>query len=171
MKYQLGEHVPDTGVALWIAESATIVGRVQLGSGVSVFYGAVLRGDTEDIAVGAGTNIQDGCVLHSDPGSRLSVGEAVSVGHRAVLHGCTVGDHVLIGMGAVILNGATIGEGSLVAANAVVPEGITIPPHSLVAGVPAKVRRTLTADERQAIVDNARNYENTAREHAAAQSV
>ncbi|MBM0236001.1 gamma carbonic anhydrase family protein [Micromonospora sp. ATA32] len=127
--------------------------------------------DTEDISIGAGSNIQDGCVVHADPGFPTVVGSGVSVGHRAVLHGCTIEDDVLIGMGSVILNGARIGSGSLVAAGAVVLEGTVIPPGSLVAGLPARVRRELSEDERAGIVRNAEGYANRARAHAAAMSL
>jgi carbonic anhydrase/acetyltransferase-like protein (isoleucine patch superfamily) len=151
-------HTPDIGVDTWIAPNATVIGRVRLAAQVGVFYSAVLRGDVESIEVGTATNIQDGCVLHADPGFPLTVGSGVSVGHNAVLHGCTVADHVLIGMGATILNGARIGTGSLIAANALIPEGTEIPAGSLVAGVPGKVRRELSDEERAGIELNAQGY-------------
>ncbi|MDQ7904653.1 gamma carbonic anhydrase family protein [Phytohabitans sp. ZYX-F-186] len=118
----------------------------------------MLRGDGDEIRIGRDSNVQDGCVLHTDPGFPVTVGERVSVGHRAVLHGCTVEDGVLVGIGAVVLNGARIGTGSLIAAGAVVLEGTTIPPNSLVAGVPARVRRETTGPERTRIVENAIEY-------------
>jgi carbonic anhydrase/acetyltransferase-like protein (isoleucine patch superfamily) len=126
----------------------------------------VLRGDGDRIEVGEGSNIQDGCVLHTDPGFPLHVRDGVSVGHRAVLHGCDIGDGVLIGMGAVLLNGARVGPRSLVAAGAVVLEGMEIPAESLVAGTPAKVRRPLTEEEVAAVRENARRYEATSRMHS-----
>ncbi|MBF6147929.1 gamma carbonic anhydrase family protein [Nocardia nova] len=158
MMIKLGEHEPQIDDTAWVAPTATVIGRVRLGEQVSIWYGAVIRGDLEDISIGAGTNIQDGCVLHADPGFELQVGSGVSVGHNAILHGCTVGDAVLVGMGATVLNGAVIGEGSLIAANALIPEGMKIPPGSLVAGVPGKVRRELGDAERDHIKLNAAVY-------------
>lgn len=153
-----GDHAPEIGTDTWIAPNATVIGRVRLAARVGVFYSAVLRADVESIEVGEASNVQDGCVLHADPGFPLSVGSGVSVGHNAVLHGCTIGDNVLIGMGATILNGARIGDGCLVAANALIPEGADIPPGSLVAGVPGKVRRELSDGERANIELNAQGY-------------
>ena len=168
MLIALGDRRPDVAGSAWVAGSATVVGAVTLGAEVGVFYGAVLRGDLDAIEVGAGSNIQDGCVLHTDPGFPVRVGEGVSVGHRAVLHGCTVADAVLIGMGAVVLNGAVVGEGSLVAAGAVVLEGTVVPPGSLVAGVPGKVRRETTEAEREHIRANGLSYRELSARHAAA---
>jgi carbonic anhydrase/acetyltransferase-like protein (isoleucine patch superfamily) len=165
-----GDRVPEIHPEAWAAPGATIVGSVRLSAGASVWYGCVLRGDTEDISIGAGSNIQDGCVVHADPGFPTVVGTGVSVGHRAVLHGCTVEDDALIGMGAVVLNGARIGAGSLVAAGAVVLEGTVIPPGSLAAGLPARVRRDLTEEERADIVRNTKRYAERARAHAVATS-
>ncbi len=158
MMIKLGEHVPQIDDTAWVAPNATVIGRVRLGAEVGIWYSAVLRGDLEDITVGPRTNIQDGCVLHADPGFPLTVGAGVSVGHNAILHGCTVGDDVLVGMGATVLNGAVIGEGSLIAANALIPEGAQIPPGSLVAGVPGKVRRELGEAELERIRLNATVY-------------
>lgn len=138
--------VPEVADDAWVAPGAVLVGRVSLGSRSSVWYGAVLRGDGNSITVGAGSNVQDGTVVHADPGFPAVIGDGVVVGHGAVVHGCTVEDGSLIGMGSRVLNGARIGAGSLVAAGAVVLEGTQVPPGSLVAGVPAKVRRPLTAD-------------------------
>ena len=152
----------------WIAPTAVLVGAVELGAQVGVWYGAVVRADTETITIGARTNLQDGVVVHADPGSPVAVGAGVSVGHRAVLHGCTVGDDVLVGMGAVVLNGARVGAGTLIAAGAVILEGAEIPPGSLVAGLPGKVRRELTHGERAAILRNAQTYCALARAHAEA---
>ena len=151
-------NVPEVAESAWVAPNATVVGRVRIDEGVGVFYSAVVRGDLEAIEIGANSNIQDGAVLHADPGRPLVVGSGVSVGHNAVLHGCTVGDDVLIGMGSTVLNGATIGAGSLIAANALVPEGTDIPPGSLVAGVPGKVRRELSEAVRANVVTNAKVY-------------
>lgn len=142
---------PQVHATAWLHASATVIGDVTLGQDVSVWPGAVLRGDRDAIVVGAETNIQDGVVLHCDPGLPLRIGARVTVGHRAVLHGCTVEDGALIGIGAIVLNGAVVGAGSLVAAGAVVSEGMEIPPHSLVVGVPAKVLRPLSAAQRERV--------------------
>ncbi|WP_187684167.1 gamma carbonic anhydrase family protein [Nocardia wallacei] len=165
MRIRLGEHAPQIDESAWVAPNATVIGRVRLAAEVSVWYSAVLRGDMEEISVGAGTNIQDGCVLHADPGVPLTVGTGVSVGHNAILHGCTVGDDVLVGMGATVLNGAVIGAGSLIAANALIPEGARIPPGSLVAGVPGKVRRELGEAELERIRLNATVYRHSTAVH------
>lgn len=157
--------VPETA---WVAPNATLVGQVTLSESSSVFYSSVLRGDMDSIVIGPGSNIQDGCVVHTDTGFPAVVGAGVSVGHRAVLHGCTVEDDSLIGMGAVVLNGAVVGAGSLVAAGAVVTEGMQIPPGSLVAGVPAKVRKELDEDGLEALRENARIYVALAAKHRAA---
>ena len=157
---------PAIDVDAWVAPGATVVGAVTIGPASSVWYAAVLRGDGNRIDVGARTNIQDGCVLHADPGVPLTLGDGISVGHRAVLHGCTVGDDTLVGMGAVVLNGARIGPRCLVAAGALVLEGVEIPAQSLVAGAPAKVRRPLTDDEVERLRANAATYERLMRLHA-----
>jgi carbonic anhydrase/acetyltransferase-like protein (isoleucine patch superfamily) len=157
---------PTIADGAWVAPGATVVGAVTVGAGSSVWYGAVLRGDGDRITVGARTNIQDGCVLHTDPGFPLTLGDDISVGHRAVLHGCTVGDGALVGMGAVVLNGARIGPRCLVAAGALVLEGADIPAQSLVAGAPAKVRRPLTDEEAARLRDNATTYEQLRALHA-----
>lgn len=147
-----------------IHESATLMpgsfvsGAVELSAGVSLWPGASVRGDSSEIKVGENTNVQDNCSLHADPGSPLTIGSGVSIGHNAVVHGCTVEDDVLIGMSATVMNGAVIGTGSLIAGGAVVTEGVVIPPNSLVAGVPGKVRRETTDEEREAIRVNAQTY-------------
>jgi carbonic anhydrase/acetyltransferase-like protein (isoleucine patch superfamily) len=161
----LGGISPDLHPDSWSAPGAWLIGDVRLATGASVWYAAVLRGDGASISIGADSNVQDGCVLHADPGLSLTVGARVSVGHGAILHGCTIGDDVLIGMGARLLNGAQVGHGSIVAAGTVVLEGAVIPPHSLVAGVPGKVRRETTADERAATVANAGSYLALKRRH------
>jgi carbonic anhydrase/acetyltransferase-like protein (isoleucine patch superfamily) len=145
-----------------------VIGEVTLHAGASVWYGAVLRADCGPIVVGADSNIQDNCTLHVDPGLPISIGERVSVGHNAVVHGATVEDDCLIGMGATVLNGAVIGAGSLVAAQALVPQGMQVPPGSLVAGVPAKVKRQLTDEEREGISLNGTMYAELAKAHRAA---
>lgn len=164
----LGDHSPALDPASWAAPGAVLLGAVSLAAGASVWYTAVLRADQAPISVGADSNVQDGCVLHADPDFPVALGRGVSVGHRAVVHGCTIEDDVLIGMGAVVLNGARIGRGSLVAAGAVVLEGAVVPPGSLVAGVPAKVRRETTTEETASIRANARTYVELARRHARA---
>ncbi len=143
----------------WLAPNATLIGQVVLAAGASAWYGAILRAEAELIEIGAGTNVQDGVTIHVDPGFPVHVGAGVSIGHNAVLHGCTVEDDSLIGMGAVVLNGANIGAGSLIAAGAVVPQGAMIPPRSMVAGVPGKVRRELSEDELSNIRQNALVYQ------------
>ena len=160
---------PAIADSAWVAPNATLIGRVTLGENASVFYGSVLRADVDSITVGEGSNIQDNVSVHCDAGIPTTLGRGVSVGHSAVLHGCTVEDDCLIGMSATVLNGAVIGTGSLVAAGAVVLEGTIIPPGSLVAGVPAKVRRELSAEERERVRDNARHYVELSRAHAALQ--
>ncbi|MFP7833881.1 gamma carbonic anhydrase family protein [Marisediminicola sp. LYQ134] len=160
-------HSPDLDATAWIAPTATLVGRVALGADSSVFYGAVVRADVDTITIGRRSNIQDNCVVHCDGGSPAVIGDGVSVGHGAVVHGCTIEDDCLIGMNSTVLSGAVIGAGSLVAAGAVVLEGTVVPPGSLVAGVPARVRRELTAEERAHIADNATRYVSIARRHAA----
>lgn len=156
---------PELAEDAWAAPTTTLIGRVRLEGQASVWYGAVLRADLETITVGERSNIQDGCVLHADPGLPVSIGAGVTVGHRAVVHGCTVGDGCLIGMGSVVLNGATIGDNSLVAAGATVLEGTEIPEGSLVAGTPAKVRRALTDEEREALQLSADQYVQLAQRH------
>ena len=162
---------PDVHPDAWVAATAVLVGRVRLGDRASVWHNATIRAEFEDIIVGERSNIQDGCVLHVDPGFPLTVGDGVSVGHNAVLHGCSIGDNVLVGMGAVVLNGATVGRDCLIAAGALVPQGMRIPPNSMVAGVPGKVRRELTADEVAHLRANAELYLDLARQHATATAV
>ncbi|MGV9314839.1 gamma carbonic anhydrase family protein [Streptomyces sp. NPDC003691] len=158
---------PDLDPEAFTAPTSVIIGEVVLGAGASVWYHTVLRADCGPIVIGAGSNIQDNCTVHVDPGFPVTVGERVTVGHNAVLHGCTVGDEVLIGMGATVLNGARIGAGSLVAAGAVVPQGMEVPPGSLVAGVPAVVKRPLADDAREMIRVNAEMYTELAKSHRA----
>ncbi|MFF7154019.1 gamma carbonic anhydrase family protein [Streptomyces sp. NPDC008139] len=149
---------PEIDATAFTAPGSVVLGDVTLGAGASVWYHAVLRGDCESITVGAGSNIQDNCTVHADPGFPAVVGEGVTVGHNAVLHGCVIEDDVLVGMGATVLNGAHIGTGSLIAAAALVPQGMRVPPGSLVAGVPAKVRRELTEEEKATVRLNAEHY-------------
>ena len=156
---------PDLHPESWVAPNATVIGNVTLGARASVWYGTTLRAEFEPIAIGAGSNLQDGVTVHVDPGFPATIGVGVSVGHNAVLHGCTIEDGCLIGMGAVVLNGAHVGRGSLVAAGAVVAQGVVVPPGSLVAGVPGKVRRELSADEVTNNRNNARVYEHLSELH------
>jgi len=163
--------VPKIDATAFVAAGARVVGDVTLGEGSSVWYNAVLRADSASIRLGAGSNLQDNVTVHVDAGHGVVIGADVSVGHNAVVHGCTIGDGTLIGMGSVILSGARVGAGCLVAGGAVVREGMDIPDGSLVAGVPAKVRRELTAEEREGILRNARLYRQHAVNHAAAEPV
>lgn len=152
----------------FVAAGARVVGDVELGPDASVWYNAVLRAEGATITIGARSNLQDGVAVHVDRGHPVTLGEDVSVGHNAVVHGCTIGDGSLIGMGSVVLNGAVIGAGCLVAGGAVVLEGTVVPDGMLVAGVPAKVRRELTAEEREALLRNARTYLDHAAAHRGA---
>jgi carbonic anhydrase/acetyltransferase-like protein (isoleucine patch superfamily) len=156
---------PDVDPDAFVADGSTLVGAVQLGRDASVWYGAVIRADGSAIRVGAGSNVQDGCVLHSDPDFPVTIGDRATVGHRAVVHGCTVEDDSLVGMGAVLLNGVVVGAGSLVAAGSVLLEGTVVPPGSLVAGVPGRVRRPVTDAERHRIRSGTASYVTRARRY------
>ncbi|KAB0266645.1 gamma carbonic anhydrase family protein [Microvirga brassicacearum] len=158
--YSLGERVPQlpAGGHYWIAPDAHVIGSVRLGEDVGIWFGATLRGDNELIAIGARSNIQEGCVLHTDPGAPLTVGADCTIGHRAILHGCTIGDNSLIGMGATVLNRARIGANCLVGAGALVTEGKEFPDNSLIVGAPAKVVRTLDEAAIHALRESARRY-------------
>lgn len=158
-------NTPTVHESAFVAHTAVLIGQASLGADSSAFYGVVMRGDTNSISVGEGSNLQDNVVLHADPGFPTTVGNGVSVGHGAIVHGCTVEDDCLIGMGATIMNGAVVGAGSLVAAGAVVLEGAVIPPGSLVAGVPAKVRRELSDEELEDVRGNAARYVVLAAKH------
>src|SRR3954469_23130541 len=166
MRIALDGSSPHVDPSAWVAPDAVLVGDVSVGPESSIWYTTVVRGDGDAIRIGARRNVQDGCVLHTDPGLKLVVGSGVSVGHRAVLHGCVVEDDVLVGMGAIVMNGARIGAGSLVAAGALVTEGTQLPPGSLVVGAPAKVRRELSDDERELVRYNATHYVALAKLHA-----
>ena len=158
--YELdGERVTTPGRGqYWVADTARVIGNVILGEDVSVWFGAVLRGDNEPMRIGRRSNIQDGCVLHSDAGVPLTIGEDCTIGHMVLLHGCTIGDGVLIGMGAIVLNGARIGEGSMIGAGSLIPEGREIPPRSLVFGSPGKVIRKIDDDNAARIRAGAAHY-------------
>lgn len=164
----VGGCAPSVAADAWLAPGVTLVGAVRLHSRASVWYGSVLRADGDRIEIGEDSNVQDGCVAHADPGIPVVVGARVSVGHRAVLHGCTVDDDALVGMGAVLLNGCHVGTGSLVAAGTVLLEDTVVPPGCLVAGVPGRVRRELTPAEQESIRENARIYLRLSQRHAAA---
>jgi carbonic anhydrase/acetyltransferase-like protein (isoleucine patch superfamily) len=161
--YALGEKTPTISQSAWVADSAQVIGDVELGQDVSIWFGAVLRGDTEHMRIGRGSNIQDGSVLHADIGKPLSVGEDVTVGHKVMLHGCTVGDGSLIGIGAIVLNGARIGRHCLVGAGALVTEGKEFPDGSMIIGAPAKAVRQLTPEQIEGLRASARGYVENAR--------
>jgi carbonic anhydrase/acetyltransferase-like protein (isoleucine patch superfamily) len=161
----VGDRKPEIEEDVFAAPTSVVVGAVTLKPGSSVWYGAVLRGDCDTIMLGENSNVQDNCTVHADPGFPAHIGSGVSVGHNAVLHGCTVEDDVLVGMSATVLNGARIGAGSLIAAHALVPQGMQVPPGSLVAGVPAKIKRELTSEEQAGIRANAEFYQHLARQH------
>lgn len=165
--YELDGVAPQMADSAWVADSAQVMGRVSLGAGSSVWFGAVLRGDTESITVGAGSNVQDGSVLHADLGFPLVVGERVTVGHQVMLHGCTIGDGSLIGIGAVILNGAVLGRHCLVGAGALVTEGKSFPDGSMILGSPAKVVRQLTPEQIEGLERSAQHYQDNARRYRA----
>ena len=164
MIYRLGDRsVTINGEGHFIAPNASVIGNVVLEEQVSVWFNAVIRGDNDPIEVGPASNVQDGAVLHSDPGSPLRIGRGVTIGHQATVHGCTVGDYTLIGINAVILNGAKIGSHCIIGANTLVPEGMEIPDGSLVVGSPAKIKRQLSPEQQQGLEQGARNYVANAR--------
>lgn len=156
--YELDGTAPRIAASAWIADSAQVMGNVELADDCSVWFGTVIRGDTEEIRVGRGTNIQDGSVLHADRDKPLHIGEDVTVGHQVMLHGCTVGDGSLIGIGAVVLNGAKIGKGCIVGAGALVTEGKEFPDGSMILGSPAKAVRSLTPEQQEGLRWSARHY-------------
>lgn len=156
--YQLGEHRPAVAGSAWVAPGAAVIGQVTLGERASVWFNATIRGDNEPIVIGADSNVQEGAVLHTDEGIPLTVGECVTVGHQAMLHGCTIGDGTLIGIQAVILNRAVIGCECLVGAGALVTEGKAFPDGSLIIGAPARLARELTAEERARLREQAVHY-------------
>lgn len=159
MKYALGDkRVTLVGEGHFIAPNAAVIGNVVMQENSSVWFGCVLRGDGDRIEIGAGSNIQDGSVLHVDPGFPLTIGRNVTVGHNAMLHGCTVGDGTLVGINAVVLNGARIGKGCLIGANALVTEGMEVPDGSMVLGSPAKIKRQLSEEQQLALMHNADHY-------------
>ena len=161
--YKLEDKSPQIADTAWVAESAQVMGDVVLAPHASVWYNAVLRGDTATITVGENSNVQDGSVLHADIGKPLTIGANVTVGHMVTLHGCTIGDESLIGIGAVVLNGAKIGKNCLVGARSLVTEGKEFPPGSLIMGSPAKVVRELTPEQIQGLRQSARGYMDNAK--------
>ncbi|MGA2377695.1 MAG: gamma carbonic anhydrase family protein [Spirochaetia bacterium] len=158
MVHKIGGKVPEVDKALFVAWNAEVAGSVTLAAETSIWFSATLRGDIEYIKVGRGSNVQDGATLHTDFGLPCVVGEGVTIGHRAILHGCTVGDDCLIGMGAVVLSGAVIGRESIVGAAALVTEGMSFPPRSLIIGIPAKAVRTLDDEAIRKVRENGRVY-------------
>jgi carbonic anhydrase/acetyltransferase-like protein (isoleucine patch superfamily) len=156
--YKLGDDSPMIASSAYIAPNATVVGKVILSENSTVWFGATLRGDNEVIRIGANSNVQDGAVLHTDPGFPLSIGDHVSIGHQAMMHGCTVGEGSLIGIQSIVLNGAVIGKGCLVGAGALITERKTFPDGCLIIGAPAKAVRELTAEERENLLKVAANY-------------
>ena len=156
--YQLGEHSPTIDPTAYIAETANVIGKVAIGAKASIWFAATIRGDNELITVGENSNVQEGCVLHTDPGYPLVIGPNVTVGHQAMLHGCTIADGSLIGIQAVILNGAKIGRNCLVGAGALVTEGKEFPDNSLIIGSPAKAVRTLGEEDIARMHGNTANY-------------
>lgn len=156
--YQLGDDAPEIDASAYVADAATVIGKVTLAANSSVWPGVTIRGDNERITIGAGSNVQEGTVMHTDMGYPLTVGAKVTIGHQAMLHGCTIGDGALIGIQAVVLNGAKIGKGCLVGAGALVTEGKEFPDNTLIIGAPAKAVRTLTAEDLARLEANAANY-------------
>lgn len=161
--YELDGVAPQVAASAWVADSGQVMGDVVLGEDASVWFGTVVRGDTARITIGAGTNVQDASVLHADYGKPLVIGERVTVGHQVMLHGCTVGDESLIGIGAIVLNGAKIGRNCLVGAGSLVTEGKEFPDGSMILGSPAKVVRQLTPEQIEGLRQSARHYMENAR--------
>ena len=167
MIYALDGIRPDLHDDTWVAPDANLIGKVTLGQGVSVWFGATLRGDNERITVGIGSNLQENCVLHTDMGYPLTIGENCTIGHKAILHGCSIGNGTLIGMGAIVLNGAKIGAGCLIGAGALITEGKDIPDFSLVMGAPGRIIRTLDSAARARLVASAAGYQANMRRYSA----
>lgn len=165
MLYELGDLKPELiGSGQFVADNATVIGRVALHEHCSIWFNVVIRGDNDLITIGPESNVQDGSVLHTDSGVRLSLGRGVTVGHKAMLHGCEVGDYSLIGINAVVLNGARIGKHCLIGANTLIPEGMIVPDGSLVVGAPGKIKRELGENQRKMLELSAAHYvENAAR--------
>lgn len=160
MRYALGEDRVQSDGDIWIAPTAVVIGKVKLGKKASVWWHVVIRGDNDPITIGEGTNIQDGSVLHSDPGFPVIIGDRVTVGHMAMIHGCTIGDGSLIGINAVVLNGAKVGKNCLIGAKALVTEGMEIPDNSMAVGAPAKVIREVKPEHIERMREGAESYIN-----------
>jgi carbonic anhydrase/acetyltransferase-like protein (isoleucine patch superfamily) len=156
--YQLGEHAPDVDSSAYITDSANLVGKVKIEANATIWFGVTIRGDNELITIGENSNVQEGSILHTDPGFPLTIGKNVTVGHQAMLHGCTIGEGSLVGIQAVVLNGAKIGKNCLVGAGALVTEGKEFPDNSLIIGTPAKAVRTLSEEDIARLRGNADNY-------------
>lgn len=165
--YRLGPHQPDIADNCWVAPSASVVGRVKMGASCSVWFGAVLRGDSDQLTLGERVNVQDNAVLHADAGSPLVIEDDVTIGHQAMVHGCHVEAGCLIGIQAVILNGARIGAGSLVGAGALVTEGKVFPPRSLIVGSPARLLRELSEEDSRRLLQSAAHYAHNGARYAA----
>ncbi len=161
--YQLEGNAPHIADSAWVADSAQVIGNVELADDSSVWFGAILRGDTEPLRIGRGSNVQDGTIIHADAGFPVTVGEGVTIGHQVMLHGCSIGDGSLIGIQAVILNGARIGKHCLVGAGALVTEGKEFPDGSMIIGAPAKVVRQLTPEQIERLKGSAAHYVENAR--------
>ncbi len=164
MFYRVGDRTPEKGEDVFVADNATLIGSVVLEDKSSVWFNAVLRGDNDVITIGEASNVQDGAVLHTDPGIKLTLGKGVTVGHNVMLHGCDIGDYSLIGIGAVVLNKAKIGKHCIIGANALIPEGMEIPDGSLVVGSPATIKRELNDMQKKMLEASAAHYvQNAAR--------
>ena len=161
--YQLDDLSPQLAAGAWVADNAQVIGDVVMGENSNVWFGTVVRGDSETITIGKNTNIQDASVLHADPGKPLTIGDNVSVGHQVMLHGCTVGDGTLIGIGAIVLNGAVIGKNCLVGAGSLVTEGKVFPDGSMILGSPAKVVRELSKEQMDGLLGFSKHYVENAR--------
>jgi carbonic anhydrase/acetyltransferase-like protein (isoleucine patch superfamily) len=166
MIYALNDHSPEIAATAWVAETAVLIGKIVVEDAASIWFGAVLRGDNEEIRVGAGSNVQENAVLHTDMGYPLTIGANCTIGHKAMLHGCTIGEGSLIGMGATVLNGAKIGKGCLIGAGALITEGKEIPDGSLVMGAPGKVVRHLDLSAQARLIASAEGYQANARRFA-----
>lgn len=159
MLYELGERKPEyQGDGQFVAHNATVIGSVRLMEKSSIWFNVVIRGDNELITIGAESNVQDGSVLHTDPGIPLTLGRGVTIGHKAMLHGCNIGDYSLIGINAVVLNGAKIGKHCLIGANTLIPEGMEVPDGSMVVGSPGKIKRELTDNQKKMLELSAAHY-------------
>ncbi|AZV78283.1 gamma carbonic anhydrase family protein [Parasedimentitalea marina] len=161
--YALGEHVPQIHSDTWVAPDANLIGQVLVGQGASIWFGCTIRADHEEIRVGLGSNVQEDCIMHVDAGYPLTIGQNCTIGHKVMLHGCTIGDNTLIGMGAIVLNGAKIGKNCLIGAGALITENKEIPDNSLVMGSPGRVIRSVDADMEKSLTNSALHYQDNMR--------